>query len=431
MTVMQEEKVAHTPYASPGVYIEEVDKRVRPIEAATTSVTAFIGITAEASRKEIDTRENSARGERRVVENLLNQIIPVPNWAHFIDFFGDFIDGIYLPEAVYGHFSNGGGPCYVVSLYAVRESDSDQPKPYLTAAEIIGDVEERTGLAGLEELEMVNLIVCPDCFYGYDGSAEASERVKTIQTAIIAHCEKATFRFGILDTPPNLTVQEVEEWRQKTMGFDTKHAALYYPWVEVPHPSGAGTKLVPPSGYLTGVYHRSDETYGVHKAPANELLHGIVGLGNLVNYHEQASLNRMGVNCIRAFPGMGIRVWGARTLSTDTAWKYINVRRLFNMIADSLEIGLQWVVFEPNDRRLWAFVRRDVTGFLRTVWQSGALVGVSQEEAFYVKVDEEINPAHVRNNGFLIIEIGIAPVKPAEFVVLRISQWAGPDAESV
>jgi phage tail sheath protein FI len=167
----------------------------------------------------------------------------------------------------------------------------------------------------------------------------------------------------------------------------------------------------------------------VHKAPANEVVRGAVGLPYQVTRSEQDSLNPIGVNCIRAFPGRGIRAWGARTVSSDPAWRYINVRRLFNMIEESVERGTQWVVFEPNDYSLWARVRRDVTAYLNVVWHSGALFGATPQEAFYVKCDEELNPPEIRDLGQLIVEIGICPVKPAEFVIFRISQWAGLAAE--
>ncbi|MGB1251120.1 MAG: phage tail sheath family protein [Candidatus Promineifilaceae bacterium] len=422
---MVDEKFTRTTYASPGVYVEESEQRSRSIEAATTSVAAFVGISAEASRKEI----NPQTGKRRVVESLLNQVVLVTNWAHYVDFFGSFIKDAYLTDSIYGYFANGGGPCYVISIYAVNEPPTEG-KPQLRAIDFIGNVTQRTGIKGLEVLDIINLILCPDAFYGYDGSPEAVERVKLIQTEMITHCENAHFRFALLDTPPGYTVQEVEAWRQDILGFDTTHAALYYPWVEIPNLSGAGTKYIPPSGLIAGVYHRSDEEYGVHKAPANEIMRGVVGLDILVSQAEQIRLNPIGINCIRAFPGIGIRVWGARTLSRNAAWRYINVRRLFNMIGESLDQGLQWVVFEPNNRMLWAFVRRDVTVFLRRVWQSGALMGDTQDEAFYVKIDDEVNPPEIRELGQLIIEIGISPVKPAEYIVLRLSQWAGADAET-
>jgi len=220
----------------------------------------------------------------------------------------------------------------------------------------------------------------------------------------------------------------VREWRLKA-NYDTKYAALYYPWIEsADMVRGKGTVRVPPSGYVAGVYARTDTERGVHKAPANEVVRGATGLPVQVTQSEQDSLNPLGINCIRTFPGRGIRIWGARTLSSDASWRYINVRRLFNMVEESIERGTQWVVFEPNDQGLWARVKRDVTAYLKTVWNSGALFGATPAEAFYVKCDAELNPPEVRDLGQLIIEIGIAPVKPAEFVIFRISQWAGPTA---
>jgi phage tail sheath protein FI len=173
-----------------------------------------------------------------------------------------------------------------------------------------------------------------------------------------------------------------------------------------------------------GVWARSDNTRGVHKAPANEVVRGATGLAVNCTKGEQDTLNPNGVNCIRAFPGMGIRIWGARTLSSNPSWRYINVRRLFNFVEKSIERGTQWTVFEPNDVMLWGRIRRDVYSFLSTVWRDGALFGASPDQAFYVKCDEELNPAASRDMGRLIIEIGMAPVKPAEFVIFRISQWS-------
>jgi hypothetical protein len=179
---------------------------------------------------------------------------------------------------------------------------------------------------------------------------------------------------------------------------------------------------------MAGIWARNDNTRGVHKAPANEVVAGATGLANNVTKGEQDTLNPVGINCIRAFPGMGIRVWGARTLASNPSWRYLNVRRLFNYVEKSIERGTQWIVFEPNEPMLWARIRRDVSAFLSTVWSTGALFGGSPAEAFYVKCDEELNPPAIRDLGQLIIEIGMAPVKPAEFVIFRISQWS-PGAE--
>ena len=273
------------------------------------------------------------------------------------------------------------------------------------------------------------MVCVPDLMSAYQQGAIDAETVKAVQLAMIAHCELMGNRIAILDPPPGLNAQQIKEWRMDKAGYDSKYGALYYPWLAMPGPSGA-MMLVPPCGHVAGVYARVDGERGVHKAPANEVVLGAVGLEVNVTKGEQDGLNPMGVNCIRAFAGRGIRVWGARTLSSDPSWRYINVRRLFNFVEASIERGTQWVVFEPNDADLWARVRRDISAFLRMVWRSGALFGATPDEAFYVKCDEELNPLEVRDAGQLIIEVGMAPVKPAEFVIVRISQWAGPNAEA-
>jgi phage tail sheath protein FI len=181
--------------------------------------------------------------------------------------------------------------------------------------------------------------------------------------------------------------------------------------------------LIPPCGHVAGVWARTDATRGVHKAPANEAILGINGLGFTTTDTEQGDLNRAGVNCIRSFPGRGIRVWGARTLSSDAEWRYLNVRRLFNFISDSIRQGTQWAVFEPNDEHLWIQLQIAVSNFLTVSWREGALFGGTPDEAFYVKCDKETNPQVVVDAGQVVTEIGIAPVKPAEFVVFHISQY--------
>ena len=297
------------------------------------------------------------------------------------------------------------------------------------AAEFSGDVAARTGVDGLEVLDDVTMVVVPDLMTTMPGEKLNLDMVKAVQTQMIAHCERCGDRVAILDTPPNMTPQEVKVWRMETTGFDSSYAAMYYPWIKVSDPATDKVISVPPSGYIAGVWARNDTTAGVHKAPANEVVSLAVGLDYQTTKGEQDTLNPNGVNCIRSFPGRGIRVWGARTLSSDPAWRYINVRRLYNYVEKSIENGTQWVVFEPNDRSLWSRVDRDITAFLRGVWRDGALFGNTPSEAFYVKVDDELNPPESRDLGRLIIEIGMCPVKPAEFVIFRISQWAGPNAE--
>ncbi len=297
------------------------------------------------------------------------------------------------------------------------------------AADFNGDVAARTGVDGLEVLDDVTMVVVPDLMTTMPGEKLDLDMVKAVQAQMIAHCERCGDRVAILDTPPNLNPQQVKAWRMETTGFDSSYAAMYYPWIKVSDPATDKIISVPPSGHLAGVWARNDTTAGVHKAPANEIVSLAVGLDYQTTKGEQDTLNPIGVNCIRAFPGRGIRVWGARTLSSDPAWRYINVRRLYNYVEKSIENGTQWVVFEPNDRSLWSRVDRDITAFLRGVWRDGALFGNTPSEAFYVKVDDELNPPESRDLGRLIIEIGMCPVKPAEFVIFRISQWAGPNAE--
>jgi uncharacterized protein len=298
-----------------------------------------------------------------------------------------------------------------------------------SASEFKGDVSERKGLEGLEVLDDVTMVTIPDLMTRMPGEKLNLDMVKAVQGMMIAHCERMGDRVAILDAPPDLTPQEVKKWRMEVTGFDSSYAALYYPWIKVMDTATDTIITVPPSGHIAGIWARNDNTRGVHKAPANEVVLGAVGLAYQTTKGEQDTLNPIGVNCVRNFPGRGIRVWGARTLSSDPAWRYINVRRLFNYVEKSIEGGTQWVVFEPNNRKLWARVSRDVSAFLRMVWRDGALFGSTPAEAFYVKCDDELNPPESRDLGRLIIEIGMAPVKPAEFVIFRISQWAGPGSE--
>jgi phage tail sheath protein FI len=241
-----------------------------------------------------------------------------------------------------------------------------------------------------------------------------------VQSALITHCETLTDRFTILDSPPGASVQDVQAFRSP---IDTKYAALYYPWVEIRDPRPGGDSLVaPPAGFLAGIYARTDIGRGVFKAPANEVIRSIRGFELSITKREQDVLNPQNINVLRFFPGRGNRVWGARVLTSDAAWKYVPVRRLFIMIEESIDEATQWVVFEPNDERLWARVRQSVERFLVTQWRLGALFGATEAEAFFVVCDRSTMSQDEIDNGQLICEIGIAPVKPAEFVIFRIQQ---------
>jgi phage tail sheath protein FI len=259
----------------------------------------------------------------------------------------------------------------------------------------------------------------------YNAGTIDLDGVQAVQTAMIDHCSLMGNRMAILDPPPGLGPQQVHEWRTESANYDSKFATLYYPWIEVFDPISGRKQTMPPSGHMAGIWARNDDTRGVHKAPANEVVRGAIGLAGQLTKGEQDLLNPSGINCIRAFPGRGIRVWGARTLSSEAEWRYLNVRRLFNYLEESILVGTQWVVFEPNDDALWARIRRTISAFLYTTWLDGALFGLTPDEAFYVKCDRETNPAEAIDAGRVLCEIGVAPVKPAEFVIFRLAQLSG------
>ncbi len=295
----------------------------------------------------------------------------------------------------------------------------------VTPDDYVGNSADRTGFAGLEAVDEVTMLSVPDLMAVYQQGVIDLEGVQAVQLAMIAHAELMGDRVAILDAPPSLNAQQVKEWRVDKAGYDSKYATLYWPWVKVFDPLSGQAQYVPPSGHVAGIWARSDDTRGVHKAPGNEVVRGAISLELNLTKGEHDQLNPVGINCIRAFPGRGIRVWGARTISSDPSWRYLNVRRLFNFIEESIFEGTQWVVFEPNDQRLWGRVKRTINSFLLRVWRDGALFGATPDQAFFVKCDEENNPPEVRDAGQLIVDIGISPVKPAEFVVFRIAQFSG------
>jgi len=275
--------------------------------------------------------------------------------------------------------------------------------------------QRRSGLAALAEpaFEEVAIVYAPNA------AAEPG-----LVEELVTHCENDKYRFLILDSPQNQAqTASLDPRSGAPAGFRaTQYAAFYYPWIKVFEPVTGARKTVPPGGHVAGIYARTDIERGVFKAPANEIVRGALELEFEVTTGAQEILNPRGVNAIRAFPGRGRRVWGARTLSDDSLWKYVNVRRLFIFIEASIFRGTQWVVFEPNNERLWGRVKQTITEFLRTQWRLGALFGATEEEAFFVRVDRSTMTDDDINNGRLIIVIGIAPVRPAEFVIFRIAQ---------
>jgi phage tail sheath protein FI len=296
-----------------------------------------------------------------------------------------------------------------------------------TAEDFAGDVARRTGMGSLAAIDEVTMVCMPDLMTLVNGD---DTRLRDVQGKIIAHCEAMQDRMAILDAPPETIPQDVLDWRLNAAGYDSKYATLYWPWIEVMDPLDKRPIMVPPSGHVAGVWARTDATRGVHKAPANEVVMAANGLAFQITHAEQGALNAQGINCIRSFPGRGIRIWGARTLSSDPEWRYLNVRRLFNYVTESIIEGTQWSVFEPNDERLWLRLRVAVGNFLTLTWRSGALFGASPGEAFYVKCDAETNPTDVIEAGQVVTEVGICPVKPAEFVIFRISQYSGGGGEA-
>jgi Bacteriophage tail sheath protein len=300
-------------------------------------------------------------------------------------------------------------------------------KDSVEPAHFEGDVATRKGMGGLSPIDEVTMLVMPDIMtLNGDG-----KQMRDLQGKMIAQCETSGGRMCILDAPKGLMPQDVLEWRMNTAGYDSKFAALYYPWIEVMDPISKRPMMVPPSGHIAGVWARVDSGRGVHKAPANEVVLGANGLAFQVSGPEQGELNRNGINCIRAFPGRGIRIWGARTLSSDPEWRYINVRRIFNYISASIMQGTQWAVFEPNDQRLWTSLTISISNFLNRVWRTGALFGAGAGDAYFVKCDAETNPPDVVEAGQVVCEIGVAPVKPAEFVIFRLSQFTGGGGSEV
>ncbi|MCB7134945.1 phage tail sheath family protein [Cellulosimicrobium marinum] len=312
-----------------------------------------------------------------------------------------------------------------VELVAPEPEPEPPSTQDLSADDYIGDSADRTGFSGLEAVDDVTIVAVPDLVAALEQGAIDLETFQAVQLAMIAHCELMGDRMAILDPPPGLNAQQVKEWRTDGAGYDSKYAALYWPYVKIFDPLSGTNLFVPPSGHMAGLWARNDGERGVHKAPANEVVRGAITLATTITRAENDLLNPVGVNCIRAFPGRGVRAWGARTLSSDPAWRYINVRRLFNYLEESILVGTQWVVFEPNDPALWARIRRTIASFLVNEWRKGALFGLTPEEAFFVKCDEETNPAEGIDAGQVVCQVGIAPVKPAEFVIFQLSQFSG------
>lgn len=278
-----------------------------------------------------------------------------------------------------------------------------------------------TGLEALGDIDDIAIVALPD------GGALGGTSAEQAADRLIGHAERLRYRIAVVDAPEGSSMNEIRAFRGK---FDSKYAALYHPWIEIFDPTeraaqGAPPKrlLLPPSGFVCGIYARSDIERGVHKAPANEVVRGLTRFEANINKGRQDVLNPEGINALRFFEGRGNRVWGARTISSDPEWKYVNVRRLFIYLEHSIDKGTQWAVFEPNNDRLWANIRQTVEDFLLVLWKNGALLGQKPEDAYFVRCDRTTMTQNDIDNGRMICLIGVAPVKPAEFVIFRVGQW--------
>ena len=415
-------------YTAPGVHVDKEFSSQTDLRAVATAVAAFVGRTASAPHDD----PSDPEGTRPRL---------VTNWAQFEQLYGGFENGCVLPLSVFGYFENGGTEAYIVRIPDLGPTGVFS-KPHLPASDrslgtpVSATKPEReadlhvslhAGIDSLANAGDVTIVAVPDLVTvatQQDGSVNL-DLWKSVQDSLIAHCEQQANRVTILDPPPGRTVSEVKEWRSHVAMYDSAFATMYYPWIRIQNPVGTESDrsvLVPPSGHVAGVWARNDETRGVWKAPTNDTIRGCLDLERPISSAEQDLLNPIGVNCIRPFGTRGIRIWGARTLSSDVDERYLNVRRLINMIEMSILEGILPAVLESNDVQLREDVSRTLTRFLTGLWRSGALFGESADLAFFVKCDEENNPSRSIDEGRLVVEVGIAPVKPAEFVLLRISQ---------
>ena len=358
----------------PGVYLEDSFGLPHRVKFAT-GVPAFLGLL-------------SANPGMKIKPNTPIMLSLWPQFGHQVE---KPTPGSYLAYAVRGFFENGGQRCYVVPL----EDDT------------FGSLEK--GLEAIASLNTIDLVCAPDLL---KDRARAFED----QQVVVNGCEKAGDRFAILDSLQGDNCQQV--WDQWS-AIDGRDGAIYYPWVKVKG-FDSGYEVVPPCGHVAGVYARTDRLRGVHKAPANEVLDGVVDLERLLTNADQDYLNPKHVNCLRFFPGRGIRVWGARTLSGQPAWTYVNVRRVFLTAVRWIEWSMSDIVFEPNNPKLWARIERELTTYFNDQFRAGAFKGRTPQEAFYIKCNAETNPPEIRDLSQVVTEIGLAPTIPYEFVVVRL-----------
>jgi len=363
----------------PGVFIEEIEWKARPIEGVPTSTAVFVGGTERAERQ----------------PRLL------ASHAEYRQWFGAAAGaGRHTAIAAAGFFENGGQRLVIVPV-----GGDCAPADWDRALERLDD----------EELAEASLVHAPGI-----GDPDDAGHVRILR-ALIAHCEGRGDRFAVLDGPAG-SIDPATFDPRRVLG-ETAYAAVYHPWIDVADPDTGAAATAPPGGHVLGVYARTDLERGVFKAPAGETLRGAAGLAQVIDDAGQALLNPRGVNLIRSFAGRGILVWGARTLSPDAEWKYVPVRRTVIFLEHSIDRGIQWVVFEPNAEPTWVQVRAAVEQFLLDQWRGGALQGSRPQDAFYVRCDRGTMTQADIDTGRLVCEVGVALVRPAEFVIFRIGQW--------
>ncbi|MET8747432.1 phage tail sheath C-terminal domain-containing protein [Streptomyces sp. NPDC004728] len=422
----------------PGVFVTELPSGVRTITGASTSVPAFLGYTKASANDDPDAIPKPLTDAERAVPQKIG------SWREFSARYSmagiakNLADAtdlatirtlqrcLPLAEAVYGFFANGGRACYVVGFTS--------PQSAVSPEDLKGNTDARTGLAGLETIPEVTMVAVPSL---WDMTVDVSSGKETPaldhaagvrrMAEVVKHCNELRNRLAILDPPPGQTPAQVGAFVDTLDSRDSDAAAfttLYYPWITVPGVD-AVERTVPPCGHVAGVWARTDAERGVFKAPANQNLRGALKIETLLTDDQHGELNAKGVNCLRDFPDRGLLVWGARTRSTTRDWRYLNVRRLVSYLSDSIRQSSTWAVFEPNDERLRASLRHSVTSFLTDQWRQGALVGRTPDEAFYVICDDTNNKPETMNDGKVVCDIGVAPVRPAEFVHFTITQIAG------
>ncbi len=307
------------------------------------------------------------------------------------------------------------------SLSIVIEDGNDGSRPQADEYEgrVDATTDRKTGLKQFEDLEDISIVGAPGSTYLYDDTGYGPT-ARTIVRSLISHAERMKYCIAVLDSGNDQSISQVRAMRAQ---LDSKHAALYYPWVRILDPVTQRETHMPPSGFVAGIYARNDINRAVYKAPANEVVNLALGFERFLNKSQQEVLNPEGINCFRYFEGRGMRLWGARTISSDSEWKYVNLRRYFAYLERSIDKGTQWAVFEPNGEQLWANVRRTIEDFLLNEWQNGALLGEKPEKAYFVKCDRSTMSQNDLDNGRLICLVGVAPLRPAEFVIFRIGQW--------